>query len=25
MIRGLDACKNYVTDLSRNYMEDDDE
>ena len=24
-IRGLDACKNYVTDLSRNYMEDDDE
>ena len=25
MIRGLDACKNYVTDLSRNYMGDDDE
>ena len=25
MIRGLAACKNYVTDLSRNYMEDDDE
>jgi|TARA_Y100000361_G_scaffold32882_1_gene27571 hypothetical protein len=25
MIRGLDACKSYVTDLSRNYMEDDDE
>ena len=25
MIRGLDACKNYVTDLSRNYMEDDDD
>ena len=25
MIRGLDACKIYVTALSRNYMEDDDE
>ena len=25
MIRGLDACSNFVPDLSRNYMEDDDE
>ena len=25
MIRGLDACKNYIEDLSRNQMEDDDD
>ena len=25
MIRGLETCMNYVEDLSRNYMEDDDE
>lgn len=25
MIRGLDACQNYVNDLSRNHMEDDDD
>lgn len=25
LIRGLEACINYTTDLSRNYMEDDDE
>ena len=25
MIRGLETCINYVEDLSRNYMEDDDE
>ena len=25
LIRGLDACLNYVTDLSRNQLEDDDD
>ena len=25
MIRGLDACKNYIEDLSRNQVEDDDD
>ena len=25
MIRGLAACKNYIEDLSRNQMEDDDD
>ena len=24
-IRGLETCLNYVTDLSRNHLEDDDE
>jgi hypothetical protein len=25
LIRGLEACKNYIEDLSRSYMEDDDD
>ena len=25
MIRGLNACLNHVNDLSRNYLEDDDD